>query len=289
MILFGYPWRRARWFAQIFLVALIVMTGVLPTAAEDKDPVAAIVNGETITRTEVLLAMELLPAQFQQLPPAQLYPLIRDQLIEIKLLAAKGAALGSRDTSLIDARVKFYEMRLRHDYYAREIVENHLDQELIDEGYQNLLDNYPQEEERRLSHILVATQEEAEDVFEKLKHGNDFAEVAQQYSIGPSAPKGGDIGYVRRTQVVPEFGEVAFNLNDGKISDPVKTQFGWHVILVTERRVPEPPEFAQVEQKLRAEIAERLVADAAKEERSRAEIELFDMDEHFFEGAEPAP
>jgi len=265
------------------------MAGGPPTAAEDKDPVAAIVNGETITRTEVLLAMELLAAQIQQLPPAQLYPLIRDQLIEIKLLAAKGATLDSRDTSLIDARVKFYEMRLRHDYYAREIVENHLDQELIDEGYQNLLDNYLQEEERRLSHILVATQEEAEDIFEKLKHGNDFAEVAQQYSIGPSARKGGDIGYVRRAQVVPEFAEVAFNLNDGEISDPVKTQFGWHVILVIERRVSEPPEFAQVEQKLRAEITERLVADAAKEERSRAEIELFDMDEHFFEGTELAP
>ena len=88
---------------------------------------------------------------------------------------------------------------------------------------------------------------------------------------------------------MPEFAEAAFDLDDGEISDPVKTQFGWHVILVTERRVPEPPDFAQVEQKLRAEIAERLVADAAKEERREAEIELFDMDEDFFAGVGLAP
>ena len=289
MILFGYRLRWVRRFAPVALAASILMAGALPAVAQDDDPVAATVNGETITRTEILLALELLPAQFRQLPAAQLYPLIREQLIDIKLLAAKGATLGLRGDSRIAARVKFYEMRLQHDYYAREIVENYLDQELIDEGYQRFHDNFPREEELKVSHILVATEDEAETVVEELEDGAEFAEAARKYSVGPSAPKGGELGYIRRAQVVPEFAEAAFDLDDGEISDPVKTQFGWHVILVTERRVPEPPDFAQVEQKLRAEIAERLVADAAKEERREAEIELFDMDEDFFAGVGLAP
>jgi len=289
MILFGYRLRLARRFAPLVLAASVFMTGLLHAAAQEDDPVAAIVNGEAVTRTEILLAMELLPAQFRQLPPAQLYPLIRDQLIDIKLLAAKGATLGLRNDSRIVARVKFYEMRLQHDYYAREIVENYLDQELVDEDYQKFLDNYPREEELKVSHILVASEEEAETVFGELEDGADFAETARKHSVGPSAPNGGELGYIRRAQVVPEFAEAAFDLDDGEISDPVKTQFGWHVILVTERRVSEPPDFTQVEEKLRAEIAERLVADAAKEERREAEIELFDMDEDFFEGVNLAP
>ena len=282
MILFGYrlPW--ALWFKPITIAASVVMWGALAAQAEDSEPLAAMVNGESITRTEILLAMELLPPQFRQLPPEQLYPLIREQLIDIKLLAARGAALGLHDDSSIAARVKFYEMRLQHDYYAREIVENYLDQELIDERYQKLLDNFSQEEELKVSHILVATEEKAEEVAQKLEDGDDFVEVARQYSVGPSGPKGGELGYIRRAQVVPEFAEAAFDLDDGEISDPIKTQFGWHVILVTERRVPKPPKFAEVEDKLRAEIAERLLADAAKEERLEAEIELFDMDEGFF-------
>jgi peptidyl-prolyl cis-trans isomerase C len=271
------------------LAAGIVLTGGLHAQADEDDPIAARVNGEPITRNEILLALELLPAQFRQLPPAQLYPLIRDQLIDIKLLAAKGAAGGLKDDPRITARVRFYEMRQYHDYYAREIVDLYLDEELVVEGYEKFLDNYPREEERKVSHILVASEDEAETVIAELKKGADFAETARKYSVGPSAPKGGDLGFIRRAQVLPEFAEAAFALDDHEVSAPVKTQFGWHVITVTERRVPEPPEFAQVEQRLRAEIAERLVADVAKEERGQAKIELFDMDEDFFAGVGVAP
>ena len=97
------------------------------------------------------------------------------------------------------------------------------------------------------------------------------------------------MGFLRREQVVTEFADAAFTLEAGGISEPVKTQFAWHVITVSERRIPEPPAFAEVEQKLRAEIADRLVADAAKQEREIAEIELFDMDEDFFAGESVAP
>ncbi|MEE8171409.1 MAG: peptidylprolyl isomerase [Alphaproteobacteria bacterium] len=279
----------ARRLAPFAIVTLILMANWHVASAEADNPVAATVNGESITRTEIMLAMELLPTQFRDQPPEQLIPLIREQLIDIKLLAAKGAAVGLNDDPRIAARVDFYTMRLVHDYYARDIVDKYLDEELLQEVYEKFLKNFPTAEELKISHILVATEEEAGKVVAELKSGAGFAKTARKFSVGPSAPKGGELGFIRREQVVPEFAEVAFALENGGISDPVKTQFGWHVITVTERRIPEPPEFAQVEQKLRVEIAERLVADVAKEERQNAEIELFDLDEDFFAGVRIAP
>jgi len=289
MILSGFNHRGARWLVSIAVAALILVAGWQSAWAEDDSPVAATVNGETVTRTEILLALELLPAQFRSLPPEQLFPLIRNQLIDIKLLSAKGAEAGLREDPRITARVDFYAMRLAHDYYARDIVGKYLDEELLQEGYRKFLDNFPRTEELNISHILVATEEEAQEVVAELKSGADFYATARRYSVGPSAPQGGALGFLRREQVVPEFAEVAFALEDGEISEPVKTQFSWHVITASERRIPEPPEFSQVEQKLRAEIADRLVSDAAKQERQDAEIELFEMDEDFFDGETVAP
>ena len=289
MILSGINHQVTRRLAPLAVAALIVVAGWQAVSAQADDPVAATVNGETITRNEIMLALELVPAQFRNMPPEQLFQRIREQLIDIKLLAAKGAASGLDDDPRIAARVEFYAIRLTHDQYAREIVEKYLDEELLQESYEKFLENFPTAEERNISHILVATEEKAEVVAAELQSGADFAETARKFSVGPSAPKGGELGFLRREQVVPEFAEVAFALEDGAISEPVKTQFGWHVVTVSERRTPEPPELAVVEQRLRAEIADRLVADIAKQERQDAEIELFDMDEDFFAGVNAAP
>ncbi len=289
MNLSGFNHCGVRRLVSIAGAAFILVAGWQSAWAEADNPVAATVNGETITRTEILLALELLPAQFRNLPSEKLFPLIRNQLIDIKLLSAKGAEAGLREDPRITARVDFYAMRLAHDYYARDIVGKYLDEELLQEGYQKFLENFPKTEELNISHILVATEEEAQEVVAELKSGADFSATARRYSVGPSAPQGGALGFLRREQVVPEFADAAFALEDGGISEPVKTQFGWHVITASERRIPEPPEFSQVEQKLRAEIADRLVSDAAKQERQDAEIELFEMDEDFFDGETVAP
>lgn len=222
MILSGFNHRGARRLASIAIAALILVAGWHSAWAEDDSPVAATVNGETITRTEILLALELLPAQFRNLPPEKLFPLIRNQLIDIKLLSAKGAEAGLREDPRITTRVDFYAMRLAHDYYARDIVGKYLDEELLQEGYQKFLENFPKTEELNISHILVASEEEAQEVVAELKSGTDFSATARRYSVGPSAPQGGALGFLRREQVVSEFAEVAFALEDGEISEPVK-------------------------------------------------------------------
>ncbi len=281
--------RRGWRSALIAALTALFFANFQATSAAEDEPIAATVNGEPITRTEILLALEFLPAQFRQLPPEQLFPLIREQLIDIKLLANKGAESGLADDPRIAARSEFYTMRLTYDYFASEIVESYMSEDFLHESYQKVLDNFPVTEELKTSHILVATEEGAETVVEALEDGEGFAEAARNYSVGPSAPQGGDLGFIRREQVVPEFGDAAFGLADGEISEPVKTQFGWHIIRAAERRTVQPPSFAEMEARLRAEITDRLVSEAAKEERESAEIELFDIGEEFFDGVTVAP
>jgi len=281
---------RRAWHASLIalVTALLLENGQIASAASD-DPIAAMVNGEPITRTELLLALEFLPAQFRNLPGDQLYPLIRQQLIDIKLLAAKGAEAGFAEDPRITTRRDFYTMRLIYDYFAATIVQDYMTEEFLHESYANFLENFSGSEELKISHILVMTEEEAEKVVEILADGMDFAEAARRHSVGPSAPQGGTLGFIRRAQVVPEFAKAAFALEDGEISSPVKTQFGWHIIQVSERRSQKPPSFTEMEQKLRVEITDRLVSSAAKEARETAHIELFELNEDFFDGTTVAP
>jgi peptidyl-prolyl cis-trans isomerase C len=124
----------------------------------------------------------------------------------------------------------------------------------------------------------VPTEDEAKAAIEQLEGGADFAAVAQERSAGPSGPQGGDLGFIRREQVVPEFGEAAFALKAGETStQPVQTQFGWHVINVLERRNVEPT-LAELEPQLRQELAREIVTALVEDLRSEAEIERFNMD-----------
>ena len=290
MILFGFSHRGARWLASVAVAVLIIIPNGQTAWAQDDNPVAAAVNGETITRTEILLAMELLSAQFRVMPPEKLFPLIRGQLIDIKLLAAKGTEAGLRNDPRIVASVNIFAMRHAYDYYARDIVSKYLDDELMQESHQKFLENISRGRRTQTSAISSSPpKRKPRKSWRNWKAAPNLPRLARSYSVGPSAPQGGVLGFLRREQVVAEFAEAAFALEDGGISAPIQTQFGWHVITVSERRVPEPPEFAQVEQKLRAEIADRLVADAAKQEREDAEIELFEMDEDFFASVTVAP
>jgi len=88
----------------------------------------------------------------------------------------------------------------------------------------------------RASHLLVKTEEEVKKLREEILAGKDFAEVAKEVSMCPSGAKGGDLGYFGRGQMVPEFDKAAFSLPVGEISEPIKTQFGWHLLVVTGQR-----------------------------------------------------
>jgi peptidyl-prolyl cis-trans isomerase C len=110
----------------------------------------------------------------------------------------------------------------------------------------------PPEEEISARHILVETEEEAKALITELDAGKDFAELAKEKSTGPSAGQGGDLGFFTKGRMVPEFEAAAFEITPGEYGkEPVKTQFGWHVIKVEERRETAPPAFEEVADQVR--------------------------------------
>jgi peptidyl-prolyl cis-trans isomerase C len=243
------------------------------------NPVVATVDGAPVHRAEVEAAARALPDQMRQMPMQMLYGVLLDRVIDFRLLAneaerqkvgadpAVGPALAQARAAVLR---EFLIQRTLEEGLTEEKLRTRYEEKKAQEGFVR--------EEVHARHILVPTEDEAKAVIEKLQGGADFAEVAQEHSTGPSGPGGGDLGFISREQVVPEFAEAAFALNAGETSqEPVQTQFGWHVIDVLERRSVEPT-YDETAPQLRQELAREIVTALVEDLRSDAEIERFNMD-----------
>jgi peptidyl-prolyl cis-trans isomerase C len=135
------------------------------------------------------------------------------------------------------------------------------------------------EQEVHARHILVETEDEAKAIKAELDKGADFAELAKKKSKDPGASDGGDLGFFTKDQMVPEFSAAAFALEPGKISDPVKSQFGWHIIKVEEKRNRKAPDFEQVKSQIETYVTRKAQADYVGKLREAAKIERMDKPE----------
>jgi parvulin-like peptidyl-prolyl isomerase len=153
-----------------------------------------------------------------------------------------------------------------------------VEEEAIQNYYDENIDNYKFEEQVKASHILVETEETAKEVLDKLNNEADFAELAKEYSTGPSAEEGGDLGYFGKGDMVAEFAEAAFNLELDQISQPVKTQFGYHIIKVFDKKEAGVESFDDVkddiENDLLSQRKQQAWSDLLKELKEKAEIEI---------------
>ena len=143
--------------------------------------------------------------------------------------------------------------------------------------YDDALKQMGDEQEVRARHILVPSEDEAKAILAELKKGTDFAELAKQKSKDPgAAAEGGDLGYFTKDQMVPEFADVAFKLEKGQLSDPVKSQFGWHIIKVEDKRKKPAPDFAQVKDQVETYVQRKAQADFITKIREGAKVERLD-------------
>ena len=264
--------------------AAIVFAATLPAAtAQDtqdaeEDRVVATVNGDDIMLSEVLAMLDQLPPNMvQQIPPPMLVPLVADQLVNGRLMAAEGYAVGLEDSEDVQARLEQAERQFVQQAWLDQTVEERITDERLQTIYDELVMAQPPQDEVQARHILVETEEEALEVIAAIEEGGDFAELAQERSTGPSGPRGGDLGYFSQGDMVPAFGEAAFALEVGAHStEPVETQFGWHVIKVEDRRTVEPPSLEEVRPQIEDELRNRLSQEIVAELRDAAEITLFD-------------
>jgi peptidyl-prolyl cis-trans isomerase C len=259
--------------------SLTISAVALGQEAPGEDPVVATVDGAPVHRAEVEAAARSLPDQMRQMPMQMLYGVLLDRVIDFRLLANEAERQKVGDDPAVGPALAQARAAVLREFLVQREIEEGLTEEKLRARYE---EKKAQEgfvrEEVHARHILVPTEDEAKAVIEELQGGADFAEVAEQRSTGPSGPAGGDLGFISREQVVPEFADAAFALNAGETSQaPVQTQFGWHVIDVVERRNVEPT-YDETAPQLRQELAREIVTALVEDLRGDAEIERFNMD-----------
>jgi peptidyl-prolyl cis-trans isomerase C len=254
-------------------------------ATPPADPVVARVDGEEIRLSDLAAAAGDLPEELRAAPTQMIYPLLLDQMIAGRAVTAAARRARLDQEPEVRARIRrAEEQELQQAWLTREIT-SRIDEAALRARYQREVAGRPAEEEVRARHILVPTESEARAALNEIRGGADFMAVAQRRSTGPGAREGGDLGFFRRGDMVPEFAEAAFALQAGQVSEnPVRSPFGWHVIKVEERRTAAPPPFEEVAQALRQQMMEAEVTAAVDRARAAARIERFNLD-----GSAPRP
>ena len=243
------------------------------------DPVVAKVNAIEIHRSDVFQTLSALPPQVQQMPMAQIYPLLLERMIDNKLVAIAGRAQKLQDDPDIKRQVAAYEDRAIQEAYLARAIKDKITDAALHKKYDAFVNENPPQEEVRARHILVANEKDALAVLAELKKGADFAKVAKEKSTDGSARDGGDLGFFGRGDMVAEFSDAAFAMKPGEVSQkPVKTQFGWHIIKVEERRMSPAPSFDESKDQLRTELSQEMVGDVIDGLRTKAKLERFDLD-----------
>lgn len=266
------------------LAATLFLTSVafLPVhghAADEADPVVATVAGVEIRASELTLAEGDLDPQFARLPDEQRRVAALAAVIDIKTLARKAEAEKLDQTDEFKKLMEFQRDRALHNAIFKSSVVDPVSDADLKARYEKEMADAPAEEEISARHILLETEDEAKAVIAELDTGKDFAELAKEKSTGPSAAQGGDLGFFTKGRMVPEFEAAAFTLQAGEYAkEPVKTQFGWHVIKVEERRETAAPAFEEVIDQVRQVVMRERYAELIRSARSETEIEVLDAD-----------
>jgi peptidyl-prolyl cis-trans isomerase C len=264
---------------RILSTGLVVAVLASTAAVAQDDPVVATVDGTEFRLSELEASYSQLPEQFRQMPIEAIYQPLLERLIDSHLLLQAAEEAGVAAEPEVQEAID----RARDDVLRQTLIERAVadatDEAAMQAAYEELQASPDFAiEEITARHILVETEEEAREVIAELDGGADFAELAQQRSTDPAASRGGELGTFRRGSMVPPFEEAAFALEPGSYtSEPVQTQFGYHVVLVEEKAAIEPT-FEEVEEQLRADLTRQAVEELLAEVREGADVQVFAID-----------
>jgi peptidyl-prolyl cis-trans isomerase C len=262
--------------ALLLGIAVTILTVV--AAAAQGDPVIARVNGVEVRQSDLALAEEDLG---QSLPPNAQGEAKREYLIgyiaDVILVAKAAEAKKVQDQADFKSRSTYLRNKLLMELQLQAEAKAAVTDQALKAVYEDAIKQMANEFEVRARHILVPTENEAKAILAELNKGTDFAELARQKSKDPAAAsQGGDLGYFTKDQMVPEFAEVAFKLEKGQLSEPIKTQFGWHIIKVEDKRKKPAPDFAQVKDQVETYVMRKAQAEFITKLRQGAKIERLD-------------
>ena len=243
-------------------------------------PIVANVNNEDISLETMIHAMNELPPEIQSQPFMSYYEDLLERVIDIKLFAQEGKKMKLDEEPSVRAAIDFVIEKVLMQAFLSKYVQENIKEENLKASYNNFIADETSREEIKASHILMDTESEAIDVINMLNDGDDFAELAKNKSTGPSVPSGGDIGWFKRCQMFPPFEKAAFSLDKNEIIQrPVQTQFGWHVIKVFDKRIPEAPSYESMKSKLIQDLERKIVSKKIQDLRNDALIEKLSSSE----------
>lgn len=262
------------------VVAAISAGGFLRfAAAEDKpgDTVVATVNGQPITESDLRFAENELGGEIANLPPEVKRRALAEYLIDNELFAKAAEEAKIAATPEYEQQMRYLKRRVLRELYFDKTLKGKIGEDEAKKVYTEKIAQLKPEEEIEARHILVDSEEKAKELHAKIVAGADFAQLAKENSTDTgSKDQGGVLGYFGHGQMVPEFEAAAFKLEKGQVSEPVHTNFGWHIIKVDDRRKKEPPSFAAVKDTILNSLVVRKAQDTATELRSKAQVEYVD-------------
>ena len=240
-----------------------------------ENPVVAIVEGDHIYWEDIMQAARKLPEQYQgQLET--MFPLLLDRAIDLKLLAHAGSDADIDRTEVVKRKLALAEERIIRDAFLEQQLDEMISESMLKDRYFSLLRENITNAEIRARHILVDTRNEALALIIALENGAKFPLLAKKFSRGPSAERGGDLGWFKRKDMDPEFAASAFELKRGEFTKmPVSTEFGWHVILLDDKRDVKQPTFDSMRGEIKEIISRDLVAVMLRDLRKDADISVF--------------
>ena len=267
--------------ARFAVVPALVLFGALAEAgsARAEDKVLAKINGVEIRESDLALAEAEVGAEVANIPAPNRRRLLLEFLIEMQLYS--NAAEGEKLTSgpEFERRLAYWNTRAKRDAYYEKAVREAIGESVVRALYDEKVKELTPEEEVEASHILVETEEQAQALADQARDGGDFAKLAAEHSNDPgSKANGGKLGFFGKGQMVKEFDEAAFSLEKGEISKPVKSQFGWHVIKVEDRRMKPVPTFEEVKGQISHAMEQQKGQQVSKELRDKATIEYVDSE-----------
>jgi len=260
-------------FTALVLVGLLAMGSFHAAAQTGADPVLARVDGIEIRQSHIDLAEADIGSGLQQSPPEVRREALITYLIDVALLAKAAEAQKLAQGADFDRRVAFARQKVLMEALLDKESKSAATEPAMKKIYDDSVAQNKPVAEVRARHILVETEDKAKEILAKLKGGADFGELAKTESKDPGAADGGDLGYFTEDQMVKEFAEVAFKLEKGALSEPVKSQFGWHIIKNEDRRDKPLPSFEQVKDQIESYLVRKSQAELVSKLREAAKIE----------------
>jgi peptidyl-prolyl cis-trans isomerase C len=264
-----------------FVVLFAGLSGVIGISAvhaeNAPDHVVAKINKTDITEADIATALADLGDSIQQIPEAQRREYAISYIADLRL-----GAKAARDAKLSDdpdfkRRLGYQTDRMLFEEFNAAEAKKIVTLDAMKALYADTVKTLKPETEVRASHILVETEEQAKEIGKRLKAGEDFAKLATELSKDPGSGKqGGDLGFFTKERMVPEFSTAAFALEIGQVSEPVKSQFGFHVIKMTEKREKPVPSFDEVKDQIEQFMFRRAQQETIQKLRATAQIERID-------------